>query len=377
MFHYPEGKSSRAPANDPMSEYQEFLQLAAAEGHAIESETLGSEAAPPALNSPLLTCAGRMAWRNSTRCVGRFFWQSLQVRDCRDLCSADEVFDSCREHLRIATNGGRIRPVLTVFSAAHEGQSELRIMNHQLIRYAGYSMADGRVLGDPQNVRFTRYAMQNGWKPPQNPSAFDLLPIAIRMPGKSEQWYELPRHEVLEVPLRHPRFSWFADLGLQWHAVPVITDMCFAAAGARYPCAPFSGWYMGTEIGARNLSDENRYNMLPVIAGRMGLDAGPRHPLWKDRALVELNEAVIHSFAQDGVTLVDHHSATAQFMRFQKREAQHGREIKGDWSWLVPPLSGSTTPVFHHSYDPRAVLPNFFYQDAPWMEEWAEGIADG
>jgi nitric-oxide synthase len=377
MFHYPEGKSSRAPTNDPATEYQEFLRLAAAEGHTIEPSFLCPTSEPPAMNEPLLTCAGRMAWRNSTRCVGRFFWQSLQVRDCRDLCDADDVFEACLEHLRFATNGGKIRSVLTVFPAAQEGEMEMRIMNHQLIRYAGYKIGGDRIIGDPQNVLFTRYAIRCGWKPPHTLGAFDLLPVAIRMPGKSVQWYELPRQEVMEVSLRHPQFSWFADLGLKWHAVPVITDMCFAAAGARYSCAPFSGWYMGTEIGARNLSDVNRYNMLPVIAERMGLDPSPRHPLWKDRALVELNEAVIHSFAQDGVTLVDHHNATAQFMRFQKREAQNGREIKGDWSWLVPPLSGSTTPVFHGSYDPRPELPNFFYQDSPWMEEHANEISGG
>jgi nitric-oxide synthase len=375
MFHYPEGKSSRAPAIDPATEYQEFLRLAAAEGYAMASESSSPTSAPAALNEELLACAGRMAWRNSTRCVGRFFWQSLQVRDCRNLCDADDVFEACLEHLRFATNGGKIRPLLTVFPAASPGQTEPRMLNHQLIRYAGYDLGNGRVKGDPQNLAFTQYAIRCGWKPPANPGAFDLLPVAIRMPGQPVRWYEMPRSEVLEIPLRHPQFPWFADLGLKWHAVPVITDMCFAAAGTRFTCAPFSGWYMGTEIGARNLSDENRYNMLPVIAERMGLHASSRHPLWKDRALVELNEAVIHSFAQDGVTLVDHHNATAQFMRFQKREAQHGRAVKGDWSWLVPPLSGSTTPVFHRSYDPRPLLPNFFYQDSPWMDESASKMS--
>ncbi len=353
--------------NHPLEEYREFLQLAAAEGHVPESPSEGETTALPRLDAHLLTHAGRMAWRNSTRCVGRFFWQSLQVRDCRDLHHADEVFESCLEHLRIATNGGRIRPVLTVFPAALSGEREPRIFNHQLLRYAGYDLGGGKVLGDPQNVSFTRYAMRHGWKPPSEPGAFDLLPVAVRMPGQSCQWYEIPQHEVLEVPLRHPGFPWFASLGLKWHAVPVITDMCFAAAGERYSCAPFSGWYMGTEIGARNLSDVSRYNMLPAIAERMGLETGPRHPLWRDRALVELNEAVLHSFAEDGVTMVDHHSATAQFMRFQHREAQAQREVKGDWSWLVPPLSGSTTPVFHGSYDTRVELPNFFYQDSPWL----------
>jgi len=369
MFHYPEGKSARAPTANLLREYQEFLQRAESEGVMPGSEVQCHATEPPALDSSLLVFAGRMAWRNSTRCVGRFFWQSLQVRDCRDLCHPDDVFEACLEHLRFATNGGKIRPLLTVFAAASEGSSEPRILNHQLIRYAGYDLGNGRIIGDPQNISFTKHAIHCGWRPPADPGAFDLLPVAISMPEQPVCWYEMPRSEVLEVSLRHPRYAWFADLGLKWHALPVITDMCFAAAGARYTCAPFSGWYMGTEIGARNLSDVSRYNMLPLIASRMGLDTSRANPLWKDRALIELNDAVIHSFAQDGVTMVDHHSATEQFMRFQKRESQCGRAVKGDWSWLVPPLSGSTTPVFHNSFDPRAELPNFFYQDSAWQVE--------
>jgi len=57
---------------------------------------------------------------------------------------------------------------------------------------------------------------------------------------------------------------------------------------------------MGTEIGARNLGDVNRYNLLPVIAERMGLDTRSDRTLWKDRALVELNVAVLSSFARHG-----------------------------------------------------------------------------
>lgn len=318
---------------------------------------------PPALDFPLLEHAGRVAWRNSTRCIGRLFWRSLVVRDLRQLDHADEIFEACLDHLRMATHGGRIKPVLSVFAPADEAGQSIRILNHQLIRYAGYDVGGGKILGDPQNSAFTRFALACGWKPPVNPGPFDLLPLAIRMPGEGVCWYDIPPHEVLEVPIRHPRFPWFAKLGLKWHAVPVISDMCFAAAGARYPCAPFSGWYMATEIAARNLSDTSRYDMLPAIAGNMGLQTTSREPLWKDRALIELNEAVIHSFEQDGVTLVDHHHASGQFMRFMQRENECGRKVHGDWSWLVPPVSGSTSPIFHTSYNLHAEMPNFFYQD--------------
>lgn len=368
-FHYPQGRSARAPDGDPFQEYRDFVEMAAKEG--VGETDAGITAAskvPPALNFPLLEHAGRVAWRNSTRCIGRLFWRSLVVRDLRHLDHADDVFEACVDHLRVATNGGRIKPVLSVFAPEDEAGRSIRILNHQLIRYAGYDAGGGKVLGDPQNAAFTRFALKCGWTPPTNPGRFDFLPLAIRMPGEAVRWYEIPPREVLEVPLRHPRFAWFAHLGLKWHAVPVISDMCFAAAGARHPCAPFSGWYMATEIAARNLSDTSRYDMLPAIAERMGLQTSRREPLWKDRALVELNEAVIYSFEQDGVTVVDHHNASQQFMRFMQREGQCARPVKGDWSWLVPPISGSTSPVFHTPYNPCAELPNFFYQDAAFSE---------
>ena len=36
--------------------------------------------------------------------------------------------------------------------------------------------------------------------------------------------------------------------------------------GLQFPTAPFNGWYMGAEIGARNLCDVQRYNLLKVGA---------------------------------------------------------------------------------------------------------------
>ena len=68
------------------------------------------------------------------------------------------------------------------------------------------------------------------------------------------------------------RYEWFADLGLRWHAVPAISNLCLEIGGICYPAAPFNGWYMGTEIGARNLADVYRYDLVPVVADRLGLD---------------------------------------------------------------------------------------------------------
>jgi nitric-oxide synthase len=135
--------------------------------------------------------------------------------------------------------------------------------------------------------------------------------------------------------------------------------MVLEIGGIKYPCAPFSGWYMGTEIGARNLADAQRYDLLPAIAAGMCLDTGNERTLWRDRALVELNVAVLHSFAEAGVTMTDHHTESARFLTHLQREERAGRTVPGDWSWLVPPMSGSQTPVFHQYYDTTARCPSF------------------
>ena len=86
---------------------------------------------------------------------------------------------------------------------------------------------------------------------------------------------------------------------------------------------------MGTEIGARNLADESRYNMLPQIGNLMGLDIKSNISLWKDRALLELNTAVLHSFKEDGVSIVDHHTAAQQFRKFEEKEMESERSVTG------------------------------------------------
>jgi nitric-oxide synthase len=141
-------------------------------------------------------------------------------------------------------------------------------------------------------------------------------------------------------------------LGLRWHALPAISDMSLEMGGLSYTAAPFSGWYMSTEIAARNFGDVDRYNLLPEVAARMGLDTRSTRTLWKDRALIELCVAVAESFRAAGVRIVDHHQASRQFVRHVEREREAGRGTPTDWSWIVPPVSSSTTAAFHQYYDP-------------------------
>ena len=310
----------------------------------------------------------RMAWRNSVRCIGRLHWKSLDVIDCRSLENPDDIYEALLAHLQSATNGGSIRPTMTLFKRWESISGEIRIWNHQLIRYAGYGDGAGKTLGDPMNREFTEVARSLGWQPPVEPTAFDILPLVIQC-GSELKLYELPRASVMEVAVRHPRLPWFEELQLRWYALPAISDMIFATGSEVYSCAPFNGWYMGTEIGARNLGDRQRYNQLPAIADKMGIDTSKPESLWQDHALVALNEAILWSFEQEGVRIVDHHTASSEFMRFCKNEEAGGRAPSADWSWIVPPISGSATPVFHRSYPMEPELPNYLLQQAPWKTQ--------
>ena len=307
-----------------------------------------------------LAFGARVAWRNSSRCIGRLYWRSLQVRDRREITSAADIATEAIGHLRQATNGGRVRPVITVFAPDTPTRPGPRILSSQLVRYAGYAVGDGTVTGDPANTSLTRLACTLGWAGGQPPGRFDLLPLLIRESDGPVSLHELPPDAVLEVPIEHPDFGWFAGLGLRWHAVPVISDMYLDIGGICYPAAPFNGWYMGTEIGSRNLGDTDRYNQLPVIAEQMGLSTASDRNLWKDKAVTELNLAVLHSYTTAGVTISDHHTESARFLQHMERENQHGRACPADWTWIVPPTASSATPVFHRTYEDFDQTPNFY-----------------
>ncbi|WP_246469282.1 nitric oxide synthase oxygenase [Cohnella nanjingensis] len=306
----------------------------------------------------------RMAWRNANRCIGRLFWNRLHVFDARAADTEEKVFEALTRHIAFATNGGEIRPSITIFRPAQDGGEQVRIWNHQLLRYAGYEGETG-VVGDPASVAFTQACRSLGWQGDGTP--FDLLPLVVQVRGGAPRWFPLPEGLALEVPLAHPEIDLFQGFDTKWYAVPIISDMGLEIGGISYSAAPFNGWYMGTEIGARNLSDESRYNLLPLIARNLGLDTSSNASLWKDRALVELNVAVLHSFKRDGVSIVDHHTAAQQFGTFQRNEAREGREATGRWSWLIPPLSPATTDIFHSRFEDRELSPKYFYQRPAYL----------
>lgn len=305
----------------------------------------------------------KMAWRNSNKCIGRLFWNSLTVFDERKADSEEDVFKALQHHINFATNSGKIRPTITIFKPSLGRDDCLRIWNHQLIRYAGYEAEHG-VIGDPASLDFTKQCEKLGWR--GKGTHFDILPLVIQLNGRSPKWLSLSNKDILEVPIIHPDIEGFTDLQIKWYGVPIITDMKLEIGGIVYSAAPFNGWYMETEIGARNLADSSRYNLLPKVASLMNLDTRTLATLWKDRALVELNVAVLYSFKTAGVSIVDHHTAAQQFKYFEQNERKSCRHLTGDWTWLIPPVSPATTHIFHQSYENTRVKPNYFYQDPPY-----------
>uniref|UniRef100_A0A3P8X4Z7 Nitric oxide synthase n=1 Tax=Cynoglossus semilaevis TaxID=244447 RepID=A0A3P8X4Z7_CYNSE len=307
-----------------------------------------------------LIYGAKHGWRNAARCVGRIQWSKLQVFDARDCTTAHGMYNYICNHIKYATNKGNLRSAITIFPQRTDGKHDFRVWNSQLIRYAGYKQPDGRILGDPANVEFTEICLQLGWKPPK--TRFDVLPLLLQANGNDPELFEIPEDLILEVPITHPKFEWFKDLDLKWYSLPAVSNMMLDIGGLEFTGCPFSGWYMGTEIGVRDFCDSSRYNILEDVAIKMDLDTRKTSSLWKDQALVEINIAVLHSFQSCKVTIVDHHSATESFMKHMENEYRVRGGCPGDWVWIVPSMSGSITPVFHQEMLNYHLTPSFEYQ---------------
>jgi nitric-oxide synthase len=317
-----------------------------------------------------ITYGTRVAWRNSTRCVGRYFWGSMIVRDMRHIDDERAIFDAMVEHLHLGINGGDLRAVISVF---RPGDPQIRIWNPLLLIHAGYEQSDGSILGDPGNAELTAKALALGW-PGGSPedrtrTAYDVLPFIVEIAGRPPQWFEWPAELRRHIHIEHPTFAWFKDLGLRWYQVPAVSGLVLDVGGIQYGCVPSNGFYITTEVGARNFGDASRYNMLPTIAEHMGIDMSHDEAHWKDRAIVELNLAVQYSFRKAGVRMLDHHTICDYFMKFHGDETAAGRETHADWDWIVPPISGSTVKPYHIEYENRILKPNYFYQKAPWSND--------
>jgi nitric-oxide synthase len=249
-----------------------------------------------------LAYGARLALRDSGWCPANVPWRGLLVRDLRQVRDSAEVAAQCMQHLRMSTNDGQVRPMVSVFAPDTPWRPGPRLRNDQLVRYAGYA-EPGRVLGDRRYVDFTTAVCRLGWRPPTGRTAFDKLPLVVQTPHEGIAVFPLPRDAVREVPLEHPELPWFVTLGLRWHAVPVISNRKLRIGGITYPAAPYNGVYICQAIGEDVFADDTAYGLARLIADRLGLDTTSDRTLWRDRAVVELNRAVLHSFDAAGVTI--------------------------------------------------------------------------
>nr|WP_083753910.1 nitric oxide synthase oxygenase [Actinosynnema sp. ALI-1.44] len=140
-----------------------------------------------------------------------------------------------------------------------------------------------------------------GWRSPTARSAFDLLPLVVRDDRVGVRLFGLPRDVVREVPLEHPELGWFVDLGLRWHAVGARSQL-LSIGGLEYPVV-FNGIHTSSAIGANALGDDRAYGFGRVIAEHLGLDTSTDDSLWRERAALELDRAVLHSFRSAGVSI--------------------------------------------------------------------------
>ncbi|MCO4338661.1 nitric oxide synthase oxygenase [Staphylococcus agnetis] len=300
-----------------------------------------------------LIYGARLAWRNSNRCIGRLFWESLKVQDARHIKDEPAFLNAITTHIEKATNHGKIVPYITIFAPSFEDSP--KIFNHQLIRYAGYENK-----GDPAEKNITQLAEHLGWRGTHGD--FDILPLIYQLPDQPIKYFEYPKSLILEVPIRHHAYPKIEQLNLKWYAVPIISSMDLKIGGITYPTAPFNGWYMVNEIAVRNFIDPYRYNLMQTLANAMDFDTLRNSSFNKDRVLVEINDAVYQSFKDNGVSMVDHLTASKQFEKFEAIESAKGRTVTGKWSWLAPPLSPTLTPNYHHGYDNTMRETNFYYK---------------
>lgn len=208
----------------------------------------------------------------------------------------------------------------------------MRFWSSQFVRYAGYKdTTTDTVLGDPANAEFTAFLIGNKmWNPPTTRSAFDVLPLVLKIPNNDIPFvYELPKEVTHEVELEHPDFPAVKDLGYKWAAVPAISNFMMELGGIKYPCAPFNGWFVSIEI-ARNLLE--RYNVTEPLAKAFGMKANSK--LLHQKVSAELEIAILHSFEKNRFTMVDSMTVGKSFMTHCKRERNSGRECPAQWSWI-------------------------------------------
>jgi nitric-oxide synthase len=358
--HTPRPSETLAQMHEFFETYREHAQLTPRQLKArIErAEAELAERGTYTHTSDELRVGAQIAWFNHTRCIGKMYWRSLAVRDRRHVTTAEEIRDACFDHLRWAENGGRVRPLITVFAPDTPELAGPRVYNKQLVAYAGHRLEDGSWLGDAATIPLTELAERLGWSPADR-GHFDVLPLLIQASDGELSAHPLPAELAGDLAIEHPAFPALSDLALRWYRFPTVSDVTLSVGGVTYPFAPFSGWYVAPELSARDFTDPDRYDRLSAIATAFGFDPGESDSLWKDRTMIELTDAVLWSYARAGVRMDSHHRACERFHKYVGSQRRRGVETSAEWAWIIPPISAAATPVYRDTYTPVEAWPNF------------------
>ena len=289
------------------------------------------------------------------------------------------MFKAICEQIEFGTNGGAIRPTITVFRPRQYGKSDLRIWNSMMLSFAGYvheienevtGETHEKKIGDQGNLEFTQFCQRLGWRSPFSDGGsegwFDMLPIVLSDHEQVPKYYDIPEDLIHWVPIKHPTIEAIDEMNLKWYALPMVAGHLLEVGGLIFPAAPFNGWYTSVEIGTRDLLEPNRFGLMDEIGTRLGLDTGSLASLWKDRVALEMNQATIYSFAQAGATIVDQHTVSEQFQTHFKNELKIRGGCPSDWVWLTPSQSGSLTPLYHQEMLHYNLSPCLERQVLPW-----------
>uniref|UniRef100_A0A8B9R6Y5 Nitric oxide synthase n=1 Tax=Astyanax mexicanus TaxID=7994 RepID=A0A8B9R6Y5_ASTMX len=325
-------------ATDFINQYYTSIKRCGSKAHVDRLEEVKKEIETSGtyqLKDTELIYGAKHAWRNAARCVGRIQWSKLQVFDARDCTTAHGMFNYICNHIKYATNKGNLRYALEQFIAL-----DFMDLGAFVLQAASY-----------RQPPVGSICIQQGWKAPKG--RFDVLPLLLQANGNDPELFEIPDDLVLEVNITHPK---------ELHGMESFIMAEQLHQNLISPNSVQSPGFTGVKQWCKE------------VATMMGLDTRKTSSLWKDQALVEINIAVLYSYQVSKVTIVDHHSATESFIKHMENEYRVRGGCPGDWVWIVPPMSGSITPVFHQEMLNYRLTPSFEYQPDPWNTHVWKGV---
>lgn len=67
---------------------------------------------------------------------------------------------------------------------------------------------------------------------------------------------------------------------------------------------------------------------------------------WIDKAILAVNDAVVHSFPASNFAIVSKHTLMREFVPWYRKELRTRGYCPGNWKWIIPPLAASTSEAY-------------------------------